>query len=288
MSRSVSTLWIGGTLSWVEELCLKSFVTAGLRVLLYTYDSQMTAPSGVEICQASEILPREMVFENANRPGTYAAFSNIFRYRLLQKKDTIWVDSDVLAGENPLPEDAYLFGRESRKFINGAILKAPRDSDFLQIMLQHALDTDPGTIQWGQLGPKLVTSTAARLDISHLAQNARTFYPVNYRQVWRLFDPSQLDWCSQKVKHASTIHMWNEVLRGRGIKEVRPPEGSFLSNIAEKVGYRFSTHVTLSVSWVRNEWRPDIDPRPFENGFLDQRAGRAMRLWRNLTKPNPT
>lgn len=278
VTQSVSTLWIGGSLSWVEELCLSSFVNAGLRVQLYTYDAQMLAPRGVELCDARDILSEELVFENANRPGTFAGFSNIFRYRLLQIRETTWLDSDVLAGRNPLPGGSYLFGRESRRYINGAILRAPADSKFLQEMFDYSMSIDPNTIKWGQLGPKLVTQTAENLALAGLAQPRPTLYPVSYRQVWRLFDPQQVGWSTRQVEASSTIHLWNEVMRGHGIKSKNPPRGSFLWLYAQRIGYEFPSSEEISPDWVRRVWRQEINPRVFEKGFLEQRAGRLLRI----------
>lgn len=80
---------------------------------------------GVELRDAREIFVQEQVAENSGRPGTFAGFSNIFRYGLLQLFDTTWIDTDVLSTGHPLPSDYCLFGWESRHFINEAILRDP-------------------------------------------------------------------------------------------------------------------------------------------------------------------
>lgn len=278
----VSSLWIGGRLGWVEQMCLASFVQAGASVSLYTYETGFVVPTGVELRDAREILPQEQVFENTGRPGTFAGFSNIFRYRLLQLVDTTWIDTDVLSTGRPLPSGDYLFGWESRHFINGAILRAPRDSDFLKQALEYSLSIAPEAVKWGQLGPRLVTSTATNLRLDTLAQSRTELYPIGYRKVWKLFDPSHSTWVRRTTRRASTIHLWNEVMRGHPVKSSRPPEGSFVSNFAEGLGIDLEGMPDLSLNWVRDNWRKQIDPRPLEAGFLDQRAGRVVRYLKGL------
>ena len=43
----IGTLWVGKELSWLEQLCLASFVDHGHRVKLFTYDKVQNVPDGV-------------------------------------------------------------------------------------------------------------------------------------------------------------------------------------------------------------------------------------------------
>ena len=45
MSHLIQSLWIGGKLSKMEHLCLKSFADNGHTVHLYTYDKVDNVPS---------------------------------------------------------------------------------------------------------------------------------------------------------------------------------------------------------------------------------------------------
>ena len=45
----IAALWIGGALSFLEQLCLKSFVDAGHAIRLYAYEPIPNVPEGVEI-----------------------------------------------------------------------------------------------------------------------------------------------------------------------------------------------------------------------------------------------
>lgn len=279
---SVSALWIGGTLSWVEQLCLRSFVAEGYSVNLYVYESVSGVPAGVKIADGNEILPEGSVFENHSRPGSYAGFSNIFRYQLLQQKETIWIDADVLALGAPMPVSEYVFGWESRKHINGAVLGAPRDSQFLNSCLTFSTSLPPESIQWGQIGPRLVTEKVFELGLEDYAVGRKVFYPIDFRNTWRLFDPREFKWCSRRVMGSTCLHLWNEVIRGTPVKQSRPHPDSFLGSKLRELALWPIDLPELNENWVRNTWRKEMSARPFEKGFMTQRAGRLLRATKRM------
>ena len=58
----IGMLWISGRLSYLEQLCVKSFVDAGHHVKLYTYEPVEGIPEGVETADASERSSRSKGF----------------------------------------------------------------------------------------------------------------------------------------------------------------------------------------------------------------------------------
>ena len=48
----IASLWIGGQLSWLEQLCLKSFADAGHHTTLYSYEEIPNVPEGVHTAEA--------------------------------------------------------------------------------------------------------------------------------------------------------------------------------------------------------------------------------------------
>ena len=91
----VASLWIGDRLSYIEQLCLKSFADHGHRTILYAYDDVENAPPGVEIVDASLIYPRSDRILH-KETGSAAPHSYAFRYALLEVQNVIWVDLDTL------------------------------------------------------------------------------------------------------------------------------------------------------------------------------------------------
>jgi hypothetical protein len=129
---NVSTLHIAKNrkISPYEHLCLLSFARKGYAVNLFTYDCNCSMPDFVAVRDASEIIPEHNVFENAHEKGSFSMFSNLFRYHLLSRIDTTWIDTDVILLADALPSGHFLYGFQDdcRKTVNGAILKAPHSS----------------------------------------------------------------------------------------------------------------------------------------------------------------
>jgi hypothetical protein len=234
-----------------EHLCLSSFARGGYAVRVFTYDPDLVIPAGTERVDAREVLPEAAVFENLRERGTYAAFSNIFRYRLLQLEDTTWVDTDVMLVGDSLPAGPYLFGYEDPGYVNSAILRAPTDSPFLHYLYDMATAVDPAELEWGQIGPRLVTEAVTQLELHHLVQPIDVLYPVHYREVGILFDPLRREEVDRRLARASTLHLWNEIMRrGGAVKEHRPPRDSWLAAAFETYGIDFSSDSEHDVEWV--------------------------------------
>lgn len=91
----IGALWIEGRLSFLEQLCLKSFVDAGHHTILYHYGPLQGVPDGIELRDANDILNMEN-FLTHGRTGSPALHSDIFRYKMLEKEDRmIWADTDA-------------------------------------------------------------------------------------------------------------------------------------------------------------------------------------------------
>ncbi len=147
----VNGLWIG-QLSPLEQRCLKSFVAQGHPYHLYTYEPIDSVPAGVTLQDASQILPQSQVFRNQNGKGkgSLAAFSDLFRYKLLLERGGWWVDTDVFCLK-PFDFTApYVFGAEDKPVASG-VLKMPRGCELAQRCYEMAARIDPSTIVWNEL-----------------------------------------------------------------------------------------------------------------------------------------
>jgi len=81
----IQSLWIGESLSNMEKLCISSFLKNGHPFHLYVYDEVKGVPEGTILKDASKILPPNMIFKYKDH-DSYAAFANLFRYKLLLEK----------------------------------------------------------------------------------------------------------------------------------------------------------------------------------------------------------
>ena len=78
----------------MEIISLNSFVKHGLEIHLYCYKDIENVPKGVIIKDARNILPESEIFTYKN--GSYSAFSNLFRFTMLDKVGGYWVDTDFV------------------------------------------------------------------------------------------------------------------------------------------------------------------------------------------------
>ncbi|MBA0165891.1 MULTISPECIES: glycosyltransferase [Pectobacterium] len=234
----IFALWIGEKLGPIEYCCLKSFVMRGHRVFLYAYTHIENLPLGVYIENASTIVPKEKIFRH-KKTGSYAIFSDHFRYELLKKRPGIYVDCDVYCIEPvDIPSSGYLLGYEEDNKINGAILSLPQNSKLLNSLINISKDKNfippwyekklrrklfwkksfgkakhVSDLPWGVLGPEAITWYIKEENNSIEIQPIDIFYPLHHRCVSQLFDPgiSIRDIVTSRTK---CIHLYNEMLKG--------------------------------------------------------------------------
>lgn len=234
---TIHALWIGDTLGKISTACLSSFIKQGHPVHLHAYMPICDMPVGVTLCDGNLIIPKEKIIKH-KATGSYALFSDIFRYELLKKVDGIYVDCDVFCLKPIiLPEHGYLFGYEDDHKINGAILALPKDSQLLNTLIK--ISHDPNFIPpwyrnsvkkrlmfkkmlgfakhiskmpWGAIGPEAISYYAKQHQVAHLAQNIDVFYPVHYDCIGHFLNPN-LSIHDIITPNTVCIHLYNEKLR---------------------------------------------------------------------------
>ena len=240
-----ATLWIGETVGPVERACMRSVLRQGHHLALYCYRVPSGIPPGVQLADASAILPPASVFRH--RSGSIAPFSDWFRYELQKRGLGTWVDTDMYL-LRPLDESgAYLFGEERPGIINNAVLRLPPDSPIIgellklfrpagaqpRALLSELRDRLSGRMniragRWGTTGRVALTAAVNKFALASHALPASAFYPVPWQRA---------DWIIDRQIHLedllgeSTIgvHLWNQLIKG--IKNRPAPEGSFLARL---------------------------------------------------------
>src|SRR5690554_1539983 len=90
-----------GPLSWLETLCINSFLRQGHPIAVYSFDPIENLPEGAEWRDAADVLPREkLVLYKGN--GTPGVFSDHFRYAALKAGLGIYADLDIYC-VRPIP-----------------------------------------------------------------------------------------------------------------------------------------------------------------------------------------
>ena len=117
------SLWVGNQPSIYEILCYLSFIRNDQSFTLYTYE-KFKLPDEIDQVNAENIVPRS---EFENFKGRYEEFSDHFRFKALSilNSRAIWVDSDTLCWGQAFPQDAFLYGLESKNIVASGIVSLP-------------------------------------------------------------------------------------------------------------------------------------------------------------------
>lgn len=216
MSNIIQSLWIGDKLSTMERLCISSYIHHGHEFHLYTYNDILGLPKNCIVKDASEILPKDQIFSyNAGLgKGSYSAFSNYFRYKLLEIKGNWWTDTDMVCLKPITIKDDFVFASEKTAdgniHITSGIIKATPDSEFSKYCYDFCLKQDKQTLEWGTVGPRLVSEAVKNLNLTQYVKSPELFNPIGFEQVGMLFDETFSD---IDLSKSFTIHLWNEMWR---------------------------------------------------------------------------
>jgi hypothetical protein len=144
-NKIVHGMWIGDSLGAIELLTLKSFLKAGHEFHLWLYAPLITeVPTGVIIEDAQTVFPREQVFKYSDAmdmehgKGSYAGFSDVFRYKLLYEHGGWWSDMDVTCLKQFHMPEPYFFRNHWELPVVGNVMKVPRYSKLMAYCLERA------------------------------------------------------------------------------------------------------------------------------------------------------
>jgi hypothetical protein len=250
--ETFQSFWHGPTLSLNERLSMSSFVNAGHSYDLYSFNRELAVPAGVNLRDARELANEDEFFVYADGPGkgSPAAFSNLFRYRLLAERGGWWVDTDVIHLGKPLTCADLFFAREDDTFVATGVLRFPRQHPVVLRCLDEA-EKAGKLMSWGVTGPRLMTRIIAENGLFDRAAAAETAYPIHWSRWHHVLKPSARAAVEQRLGPALFLHLWNELFRRAGVdKNIAPPRGSYLRWEMERHGV---------AGWTREH-----EPAPFE------------------------
>lgn len=256
--REVGTLWIGGALSWMEQLCLKSFVDQGQTITLFSYEDIPNVPEGVIRRDGREILDTDD-FIKYQRKDSFALFADLFRIHMIHRcPGMIWVDTDVYCHRPMEYRGEYVMGFElpDVKRVNNAVLGLPADSAILAEMIDFMADRHaippflkPGVQEeykkaaeagtpvhvsqqpWGVWGPLMLTHFVHKHRLLGKVQPMAAFYPIPF--------PDRLKFLRRPAvvkalltEDTTALHLWASNKRELGLRhEGVPPQGSYLADL---------------------------------------------------------
>lgn len=229
---------------------MRSVLRQGHRLALYCYRDVAGVPEGVEIFDASAVLPE------ASIPASWAKrsdlYSDWFRYEIQKRGLGIWLDLDVYLVAPLDLERPCLFGEYEPGKINGAVLRLPPDSPLLPALLEPFVTgtipdwlswrwrvegrirkllsgrADLSRTPWGVSGPYALTAVAHRFGLASEALPPDVFYPVEWRSAAWITDPA-IALEDVTSEHTVAVHLWNECIRQ--FKSAPAAPGSFLARL---------------------------------------------------------
>jgi hypothetical protein len=235
-----ASLWIGGNLSWLEQLCIKSFLDHGHDFTLYTYEGVTNAPPGTLVEDANAIFPAR-AFITHRASGSPAVHADAFRYRMIARTGMAWVDVDVLCMQPWRHASPFLFGWEKTgRVVCNAVLALPADSRTLARLNDFCAEEFPvppwagaqerdrleaaraaGTpvhvsdLAWGVWGPAAVTWFLTETGEIDEALPQQAFYPIPFKDRRDLLAPDRD--VTPRLGGAAClgVHLWNRRLRRR-------------------------------------------------------------------------
>lgn len=260
----IAMLWVEGPLSYVEQLCIQSFLDAGHTVTLYHYGEVQNIPEGAAVQHGSEILDRDD-FICHTRTGSMALFSDVFRYHLLSKLDrVIWADTDAYCMRPFTTETGHFYGWESAHHINGGVLGFPRDSEALAGLLEMTRDeygipfwysdraqarlranSDAGTpthvseLPWGAWGPHAVTAWVHRTGEDKYAFPCEVLYPIPFQNRRHMVNVRRRAMADELLTEKTlSIHLYGRRIRQflASRPEGLPDEGGLVDHLLKKHG----------------------------------------------------
>lgn len=226
----IQSLWIGGTLSLMEQLSIISFLKNGHPYHLYVYDEVKNIPTGVVVKDANKIIPSSKIFKYKDR-DSYAGFANLFRYKLLLEKGNYWSDVDIVC-LRPFPSNPeYVFVTEGTlraMQINNCVIKAPIGSEIMNYCYDDAVNRDSSKLVWGETGPRLLHAAVEQFELMDYVEKPYQFCPIDWWCWYRLIhDPFQINrletikvWKEMlqiKIYKPYAVHLWNEMWRRNNV-----------------------------------------------------------------------
>ena len=252
----IASLWIGDELSWLEQLCLKSFADAGHHTTLYSYTPISNVPHGVHTADAALIYPGDPILRHA-RTGSPAIHADMWRLNLLKKTDKIWVDADMYCYRPFSFTSPFVFGWEKPGLICNAVLGLPRDSKALNGLMaffedEYAIapwlkdwqiaelqaERDAGTPvhmteqQWGFTGPASVTHFLVETGEIDNALPEPAFYPVSFKHRNHMI-MSRFSVEDRFTDDTCGVHFWARRMKPRLAEKENnvPRTGSFMHGL---------------------------------------------------------
>lgn len=267
---SIASLWIGPQLGTLHRLCLRSWASLGHRSVLFTDTYVANVPPGIEIRSVFDVPGVKAIYDINKVVQNPSGFSNLFRVKLLLAEPVLWLDTDMLAmREPPLSLGDHVFGFESDKIVNGAVLALPMSSPVLGELHDHLLSAKGSRIIFGDLGPRLLTRVLSDYSMLGMAAPRSNYYEIRPTELWKLYSAKNSDEVRSRLEGRPLVHLWNEATRHLPYKvsSLAPQVGSFLHNFDPE--FWKGEQLDLISDYLLQAWRSAAEAADRKNRFAN-------------------
>jgi hypothetical protein len=240
--NEVFSLWIGPSLSILEQTCINSFLEKGTAFILYIYNNLENVPQGTVIRDANTVILEEE-YSKYHNPSY---FSNLFRYTLLYELGGIWVDMDIICIQPIDLSSEYIFSSElknDKQHTNAGIIGCPPKTALMYDCKQEVqtIVHNKQTIKHGQLGPKVLKKYVSKHELDHYVLPHYVFCYYGFREVHTIFSAiTSID----TLDDATCIHLWNNVLSKEGIDKTTPLKNTLYDNLTTLYAPKSTKNIT--------------------------------------------
>lgn len=239
-NKIVHGLWIGDSLSNIEKLCIHSFIANGHEFWLWLYEPISDMPTAAIVKDANEIIAKSEVFSYSNTnkfghgKGSYAGFSDIFRYKLLHQYGGWWTDMDITCLK-PLNFNAdYVFRFHHKIGAVGNLMKLPKNAPIMKYCYEKALaEVNKNNKDW-MLPIQILNDGIEKFALENYIQNFTNLdsFPIIVHAL--LFRTKiDADW--------KAIHWMNEEWRRSNISKERFYKHAIIAVLFEKYKINYTS-----------------------------------------------
>lgn len=278
----IGMLWVSGPLSYLEQLCVQSFLDAGHEVVFYHYGDVPNVPKGATMTDARTVLDGPP-FLRHTRTGSLTLHSDLFRLRMLMQNDgMIWADTDAYCLRPWHPVDGHYYAYLTPGQVASGVLALPSDSATLKALdaftrdpypipgwirpraqrrLQAAKDAgEPVHVKdmaWGTWGPEAVSYFLTQTGEVRHALPQEVLYPIGFAERGFMLRPARAS-VATLPEVATSVHFYGSRMRRMLTRRFNgiPPEGSLLDELVRR------HNIDMDAAPIPAEAAPPETPAP--------------------------
>lgn len=225
------SLWVGNPMTKIQEVSLSSFIYHGHNLTLYVYDMDMKVPDGVQKAFAGDIMNESDMFLVQN---TYAAFSDLFRYRMIKKTGLTWVDADTICLSSDWDDLGDTYASIENDTVVGGVLALPQNSPALNYLIKKSTNFDKTKIKWTDVGPALVDKAFRSYELMGYVHPMETFCGIHWSDWKQLWMPQFLREIKKLEQTSKSISVYHSMTTRGDIDKNDLPKGSAMDYFYRK------------------------------------------------------